>query len=102
MQAYPHEIHIIQVDQGAFHSCELLNVPESIILLFQPAHSPQVNPIERLWKEIKKYFRWQSFDTLDELRTALAQILDKLSNSVVASLTQWDFILHALSVSGIS
>ena len=39
VQAYPDDIHIIQVDQGRFHSCELLHVPESVILLFQPAHS---------------------------------------------------------------
>jgi transposase len=102
VQAYPDDIHIIQLDQGRFHSCELLQVPESVILLFQPAHSPQVNPIERLWKEMKKYLRWQSFETLDELRAALAQILDKLTDSVVASVTGWDFILEALFVSGIS
>jgi putative transposase len=102
VQTYPDDIHIIQVDQGRFHSCEFLQVPESVILLFQPAHSPQVNPIERLWKEMKKYLRWQSFDTLDELRTALSLILDKMTDSVVASVTGWDFILEALSVSGIS
>jgi len=50
---------------------------------------------------MKKYLRWQSFDTLDELRTALAQILDKLTDSVVASVTGWDFILSALFVSRI-
>lgn len=92
----------MQVDQGTFHSCELLQVPDSVILLFQPAYSPQVNPIERLWKEIKKYIRWQLFDTLDELRAFLGQILDKLTDSVVASVTGWDFILDALSVSAIS
>jgi transposase len=102
VQTYPDDIHIIQVDQGRFHSCEFLQVPESVILLFQPAHSPQVNPIERLWKEMKKYLRWQSFDTLDELRAALSLILDKMTDSVVASVTGWDFILEALSVSGIS
>ncbi len=80
VQAYPDDIHIIQLDQGRFHSCELLQVPETVILLFQAAHSPQVNPIERLWKEMKKYLRWQSFETLDELRAALAQILDKLTD----------------------
>ena len=63
VQVYPDDIHIIQLDQGKFHSCELLQVPERVILLFQPAHSPELNPIERLWKEMKKYLRWQSFDT---------------------------------------
>lgn len=87
---------------GRFHSSELLQIPEQIILLFQPPHSPEVNPIERLWKEVKKCLSWRSFDTLDELRVALGQILDKLTASVVASVTGWDFILNALSVSVIS
>ena len=39
VQAYPDDIHIIQVDQGRFHSSELLQVPEGVILLFQPPHS---------------------------------------------------------------
>lgn len=34
VQAYPDEIHIIQVDQGTFHSSELLQVPEQVIKLF--------------------------------------------------------------------
>jgi hypothetical protein len=51
---------------------------------------------------MKKYLRWQSFDTLDELRAALSLVLDKMTDSVVASVTGWDFILEALSVSGIS
>lgn len=58
VQTYLQEIHIIQLDQGRFHSCEFLQVPDSVILLFQPAHSPEVNSIERLWKEIKKFLRW--------------------------------------------
>lgn len=102
VQTYPDNIHIIQVDQGRFHSSESLQVPEQVILLFQPPHSPEVNPIERLWKEIKKYLRWRAFDTLDELRAALSQILDKMTDSVVASATGWSFILEALSVSNLS
>lgn len=102
VQVYPDDIHIIQVDRGRFHSSESLQVPEQVILLFQPAHSPELNPIERLWKEIKKYVRWKLFDSLNELRAFLGQILDKITNSVVVSVTGWDFILEALSVSGIS
>ncbi|KAB8334747.1 IS630 family transposase, partial [Scytonema tolypothrichoides VB-61278] len=35
-----------------------------IVLLFQPPYSPQVNPIERLWKELKKRLKWKLFDNL--------------------------------------
>ncbi|BAZ70847.1 transposase family protein (plasmid) [Fischerella sp. NIES-4106] len=37
--SYPEELHIIQVDNGAFHFSNYLRVPENIILLFQPPHT---------------------------------------------------------------
>jgi len=98
---YPDNLHIFQVDNGRLHTWssvlrnsipELaldrlprseLEIPENIILLFQPAYCPQVNPIERLWKEIKKLLKWELFDHLDELRNKLAQVLSHLTPSVV-------------------
>ncbi len=101
-QEYPEELHIIQVDNGRFHSSELLQVPPHIILLFQPAQMPQVNPIERLWEEIKRNLSWELFDDLEELRVAVRKILKEFTQQVIASITGWDFILKALSVTGIS
>jgi hypothetical protein len=46
---YPLDLHIIQVDNVGFHNSLNLSIPENVILLFQPAYSPEVNPIERLW-----------------------------------------------------
>ena len=43
-----------------------LAIPENIIFLFQPPYSPEVNPIERLWLEIKKDLKWEIFDDLDQ------------------------------------
>lgn len=100
--AYPEEVHIIQVDNGRFHQGQYLTVPENIILLFQPANTPEVNPIERLWLEIKRMLRWECFNSLQELREAVGVCLKKLSNKVVASITGWEFIIDALYVSGIS
>jgi len=34
---------------GGFHNSLNLSITENVILLFQPAYSPEVNPIERLW-----------------------------------------------------
>lgn len=46
-RSYPKDLHIIQLDNGSFHTTPKLKVPENIILLFQPAHCPELNPIER-------------------------------------------------------
>lgn len=37
---YSEDLHIVQVDNGAFHSSRHLQVPPNVILLFQPPHTP--------------------------------------------------------------
>ena len=97
----PHDLHIIQLDNGPLHQSLNLAIPENIIFLFQPPYSPEVNPIERLWFEIKKELKWEIFDDLDELRKNLQNILINLTKSTLESLGGWDFILKALSLVGI-
>lgn len=98
---YPQDLHIWQLDNGLFHKARNLRVPENIILLFQPSHCPELNPIERLWKHIKNFLSWQLFEHLPELRDKVRQALASLTKEVIVSLTSWDYILQALSVAGI-
>ena len=69
-----------------------------MILLFQPAYSPEVNPIERLWEYIKEQLKWLRFEQIEELRASVQKELKKLTYEVIASLTGWQFILDAISV----
>ena len=98
---YPEDLHIIQVDNGGFHNSLNLSLPENVVLLFQPAQSPEVNPIERLWGYVKEQLKWLRFDQREELRAAAQKELNKLTLEVIASLTGWKFILEALSVAGL-
>jgi transposase len=95
------EIFNIQLDNSPVHPGLNISIPESIILLFQPPHCPEVNPIERLWEEIKKWLRWELFENLDSLREAVQKIWGKLSQTIVSSLTSPNFLIEALSVAGI-
>ena len=43
--------HIVLVlDQAGWHTSPRLRVPTNITLLFLPPYSPELNPIERVWK----------------------------------------------------
>ena len=97
-QQYPHDLHIIQLDNGPLHQSFQMSIPNNIILLFQPPYSPELNPRERLWEEIKKELKWRVFNNLDELREQIKKILNNLSESTIKSLGGWDFILQALSI----
>lgn len=88
---------VMQMDQGSFHRSQQLEWPENLIPIFQPAHSPELNPIERLWQHLKKDLKWSSFKTLEQLQTKLDQLLAGLTPEVIASVTGYPFILDALS-----
>ena len=66
-QDYPHHLNVMQLDNSAFHKARKLKIPENIVLLFQPAYSPYINPIERFWQHLKKESRWVNFNTLADL-----------------------------------
>ena len=100
-ESYSSEIQIIQIDNAPSHTTEKLAIPDNVILLFQPPYTPEVNPIERLWEYLKSFLEWMNFEELDNLRNEVRKILGKISRDVIQSLTGWDFILRALSLSGI-
>lgn len=98
---YPLDLHLIKVENGGFYNSLNLRIPENVILLFQPAYSPKVNPIERLWGYIKEQLKWLRFEQIEELRAAVQKELEKLTNEVIASLTGYPFILNAIFVAGL-
>ncbi|HAG80733.1 MAG TPA: hypothetical protein DCL61_06085 [Cyanobacteria bacterium UBA12227] len=69
------------------HQSLTLSISENIILLFQPAYSSEVNPIERLWEYLKEPLKWETFDNLQDLRNSVQKFLSQLSNQVIGSLT---------------
>lgn len=101
VQKFPKDLHIIQLDNGSPHRALDLDIPENIILLFQPPYSPQVNPIERFWKHLKKDLKWSLFEDLDALRNTVQKILPKLNRKIISSLTGWKFIVDAVCIAGI-
>lgn len=90
------DVALIQLDQAKAHQSLALRWSENLIPIFQPAHSPQLNPIERLWQFIKQQLQGENFETLAQLRQRLQQEFQKLTTERVASLTSYDFILEAL------
>ena len=52
---YPEQLHIIQVDNAPAHKLDSSELPDNVILLFQPPACPEVNPTERVWEYLKDF-----------------------------------------------
>ena len=90
--------NIIHLDQGSFHIGNELEIPPNVVLLFQPAHSPELNPAERVWEYIRAELRWLNFANLNQLRDFIDDILKKMTQNVISSLTSWHYILNAINL----
>ena len=86
---------IMLVDQAGWHTAQKLKVPENIRLLTQPSHSPELNPVEHVWEDLReKAMPNRAFRSLDQLEAALCKRLTELENDPekVRSMTNFPYL----------
>lgn len=93
----PKEFKIILIDNAGFHSTKGVELPKNIALLPIPPYSPELNPAERVWKEIKSKISMKVFDTLDILENRVIDITNSFKTNDIQSLTNYSYIRNALS-----
>lgn len=87
---------VMIVDGASSHRGKDLVVPENIRLLPLPAYSPELNPQEHLWDEIReKEFPNRVFDSLEGVKEQLKSGLVRLARDrkCVSSITAWPWIV---------
>ena len=88
---YPNDVIILVCDGATWHKSNTLVIPKNIYFLFLPPATPEMNPIEQIWKEIRKRgFRNEFFQTLDKVVDRLCNTICSLNNDVVKSITARD------------
>ena len=70
---------VMQVDQAGWHVTKELAIPENIRLIAQPAYSPELNPVEHVWEELReKQLSNLAFASLDEVIDKVCEGLNQL------------------------
>ena len=91
---FPRDKIILVCDGAAWHKSGSLRIPENIELVFIPPYTPEMNPIEQIWKEIRKRgFKNEVFQTLQKVVDRLCDTICSLSNETIKSITGRDWIL---------
>ena len=91
----PHSFHLLLLDNGAFHKAKALRFPTNVGVLFFPPYAPELNPIERLWRDRKDWLAQSQPTTLAALSTLLMTRLTHYTPTVVRSLTGFSYLLAA-------
>jgi transposase len=64
---------VLQLDGASWHGPENIAVPDGIHLVFQPAHSPELQPAEHLWAFLDEPLVNIHFKTIGDLEKVVSQ-----------------------------
>jgi transposase len=87
--------HLLLLDNAAFHSTLQLRIPPNVGFLFFPPYAPELNPIERLWRDLKDWLAQYAPQTLHALSALLCTRLTQYTPLRCRSLTGFSYVLAA-------
>jgi len=91
--AYGNEEIVIIMDQAGWHKSKDLVVPDNIDIIYLPPYSPELNPIERLWKYMKTHFiHNRVFGSLKQMMADMVDVFADLKNDTISSLCRCSYL----------
>jgi putative transposase len=90
-------LNLVLMDNGSCHTAKSLMIPDHVVCLFLPPYSPEFNPIERLWREVKESLAWLVAAALEELEHRVAMIITRYSRATIRSLTLYPYFVHVVN-----
>ena len=96
---YPNENVVMVLDGAGWHKSQQLELAENMRTVFLPPYSPELNPQEHVWDELReKFFHNRAFDSLEALEMHLEKALKslELDHERMRSITGWDWIINSV------
>ena len=91
--AYPEDYIGLVCDGAEWHKSGTLQVFPNIELMFIPPYTPEMNPIEQIWRELRaRGFHNEVFQTLEKVVDRLCDSICKRSEETIRSITCRDWI----------
>jgi putative transposase len=96
---YEDSLNVMVLDQAPAHTAHRVVVPDNVVLLWLPPYSPELNPVERVWQDLKA-----KIDVLDPevrssvrgLRDHVADIVTGYQDAELSSLTSYAYLTQAI------
>jgi len=91
---YPDDYILLAADNATWHRSKRLALPDNIEIFPLLAYTPEMNPIEQIWKELRKRgFRNEVFASLEKVVDRLCDTILSLTQNDIKSITGRDWIL---------
>lgn len=96
VQRYPNNYLLVVCDGASAHKIGGEELPGSVRLASLPPYSPQLNPQENMWDDMReKFFYNIAFNSMDAVEDQMVIACNHYENnpSIVKSITAWNWII---------
>ena len=95
-QTYPESLNSLLLDNSGAHTAQRLIWPANVCAVWLPPYCPELNPIERVWRNLKDVLAWLQFPKLDAQQDYVGQLLQAYEASTLQSLTGYTYVVEAI------
>lgn len=96
-QTYPDSLNILVLDTSGAHTAKRLTIPPNIRFVLLPPSTPELNPIERLWRDVKDKLAWKPFTDVNAQQHYVAALLGTYDAQTLQSLTAYSYVVDAVN-----
>ena len=83
---------ILVMDGAGWHKSHDLKIPTNIEIMYLPAYSPELNPVERLWQYIKSNtIKNKVHDNLNVLEDVICDFIKNFDKTVIQSVCAFNY-----------
>lgn len=95
-ERYKDNFLLMVCDGAASHKIKAELLPDNIQLIYLPPYSPQLNPQENIWDDMReKFFYNLAFNSMNAVENQLISACNYYENNpaIVKSITAWNWII---------
>ena len=96
-QAFPASLNILLLDNSGAHTAPRLRWPENVRYVPLPPYCPELNPIERVWRDLKDEVAWEQFADLAAQLDDVSRLLQAYDAATLQSLTGYAYLVEAIN-----
>lgn len=85
------------LDNGACHTAKRLQLPPNLRFVPWPPYSPELNPLERLWRDLKDHLAFPLYKGLPALKRRVTCLLRRYTTPTLQSLTGYPYFVEAVN-----
>lgn len=95
--AFPDSMNVLVIDGAPAHVAHSLVIPDNVVLFRLPPYCPELNPMERVWQDMRKRLSTDLPAGLSALVNDMTRVVCDYTPATLASLTGYTYLRRVIA-----